>query len=589
MPHGSSWRDSDYPGVPASRRDAMSENRRQARGSWTPEGDGMSRRGSGAPPGPYRGPSPYAGPGRRGRAAEAHARWRRKSRLARAGYIGATLVAVLAMVVGIGGYTYYRHLEGNITVVNVGGLSGRTVYGPLNILVLGSQERAGQQGFFGVAPGDSPRTSNSDNLLLIHLDPTHTHATVLSIPRDLFVYEPACRARSRFIGIGMQPAQTYPPGNLIDGALNIGGPTCAVGTVTDLTGIKLDHFVEFDFNSFRTMVDAIGGVEVCVPKGGYHDPNSHLNLRRGMHLLKYDQALAYVRTRDSLGGADAGGDLPRIQLQQAFISSVVQKVNKEGLLSNIPVLLSIADTATKALTVDSGLGSVSELMSLAKSLAHLKSSNVNLITLPTTADTFDYPTYDQHLMAVQPQDDVLYQMVRTGQTWQGHLPVEPYGKVSVRVLNGTGETGLARRTAASLRKLGFTVVGTGNAAYTTTTTVDFAGLTQADGAYTLMTALKSFSTSYPAGQNTLAEPAWQVGTPGPVTLVLGTDFGGINPPAPHQPATTKAGAGKKHKRHSGNSSGGATTVSESSQSGPGAVQSRNAAANICTGLPHGGN
>jgi LCP family protein required for cell wall assembly len=504
------------------------------------------------------------------------AHWRRQGRLAKAGYILATLVAVVAVVAGLGGYAEYRHLEGNITIVKVGGLSGRAVYGAQNMLVLGSQERAGQQGHFGVAPGDSPLTSNSDNLLLIHLDPTHTHATVLSIPRDLFVYEPACEARSRFIGIGMQAADTYPPGNIIDGALNIGGPTCAAATVEDLTGIKLDHFVEFDFNSFRYMVNAIGGVEVCVPRGGYHDPKSHLNLGRGMHLLKYNRALAYVRTRDSLGGPDAGGDLPRIELQQAFISSIVQKVNKQGLLRNIPTMLSIANTATKALTVDKGLGSVSSLMTLARSLVHLKSGDVSLITLPTTTDTYDYPTYDQHLMAVQPQDDVLYQMVRTGQVWQGQLPIQPYSKVSVRVLNGTGQTGLARRTATRLRKLGFDVVGVGDTTYTTTTTVDFAGLTQADGAYTLMTALKSF----PAGQNTLAEPAWQVGTPGPVTLILGTDFGGVNPPAP---ATHKPKAGKKHAKRS--SSGGTVAVSKAIQNGPGAVQSRNAGANICSGLP----
>jgi LCP family protein required for cell wall assembly len=508
------------------------------------------------------------------------ARWKRRSILAKAGYTLATVMAVVLVVGALGGYAEYRRLDGNITVVNVGGLSGRTIYGAQNILVLGSQERAGQQGHFGVAPGDSPLTSNSDNLLLVHLDPTHTHATVLSIPRDLFVYEPACEARSRFIGIGMQGPYTYPPGNLIDGALNIGGPTCSVETVEDLTGIKLDHFIEFDFNSFRDMVNAIGGVEVCVPKGGYHDPNSHLNLSRGMHLLKYNRALAYVRTRDSLGGPDAGGDLPRIELQQAFISSVVQKVNKEGMLSNIPLLLSVADTATKALTVDQSLGSVSSLMNLARSLVHLKSRDVTLLTLPTTTDTFDYPTYDQHLMAVQPQDDVLYQMVRTGQIWNGQLPTQPYSKVQVRVLNGTGETGLAHRTAAKLRKLGFDVVGVGNAAATSTTTVDYAGLDQADAAYTLMTKLKSF----PAGQNTLAEPAWQVGSPGPVTLILGSDFAGVDRPAPAAQGVPagKTGHGTKHRKKGS----GVTTLSAASQGGPGAVQSRNAGANICSGLPH---
>ena len=510
----------------------------------------------------------HARPPRR-RRARARAGWAAKSGLAKAGYVMATLVAVVAVAAGVGAFALYRQLDGSITKVQVGGLTGRAVYGAQNFLVLGSQERLGQKGHFGHET--DPGTTNSDNLLLIHLDPTHTYATVLSIPRDLFVYEPACKKRA-YIGTGTWPAQSYPPGAIIDGALNIGGPTCAVATVEDLTGVKLDHFVEFDFNSFRTMVDSIGGVEVCVPPGpGYHDHYSHLNLSPGKHLLKYNQALAYVRTRHGVGsGADAGGDLPRIQLQQAFISSVVQKVQSNGLLSNLPALYSVAKTATKALTVDDGLGSVSSLVHLAGSLTHLKSKNVSLITLPTTMDT--YPGLQEHLMAVQPQDDVLYQMIRTGQVWHGHLPVEPYAKVEVRVLNGTGQTGLAARTAAKLRGLGFDVTGIGNAASTTTTTVDYAGLDQADDAYTLMTALKSF----PAGQNTLAEPASQAGKPGVVTLTLGTDFAGVNPPARATHHRSKSAKSK---------SGGSSAVSVAAQNGPGAVQSRNAGASICSGLP----
>jgi LCP family protein required for cell wall assembly len=494
--------------------------------------------------------------------------WRGKSGLAKAGYIIATLVAVVAVTAGVAAFVVYRQLDSNITKVHVGGLTGRTVYGAQTILVLGSQVRLGQHGHFGheVNPG----TTNSDNLLLVHLDPTHTHATVLSIPRDLFVYEPACKER-KYIGSGTWPAQSYPPGAIIDGALNIGGPTCAVATVEDLTAVKLDHFVEFNFNSFRTMVDSLGGVEVCVPPGsGYHDRYSHLNLSPGKHLVTYNQALAYVRTRHGVGN---GGDLPRIQLQQAFISSVVQKVQSNGLLSNLPNLYSVARTATKALTVDDGLGSVSSLMHLAQSLTHLKSRDVSLITVPTTMDT--YPGLQSHLMAVQPQDDVLYQMVRTGQAWTGNLPVEPNNQVQVQVLNGTGQTGLAKRTADKLRLLGFDVTGTGDAATTSTTTVDYAGLDQADGAYTLMTALKSF----PAGQNTLAEPAFQVGQPGAVTLTLGTDFAGVNPPAP--PATHQA----RHHRGRRGGGGSALAAGGAAQNGPGAVQSRNAGADICSGLP----
>jgi LCP family protein required for cell wall assembly len=500
--------------------------------------------------------------------------WRRKSRLARTGYILATVVAVVAVAAGVGGYTYVRHLEGNITVVKVKGLSGRTVYGAQNILVLGSQTRQGQvngNGHFGVAAGDSPLTSNSDNLLLIHLDPTHTHALVLSIPRDTFVYEPACEARNSYIGIGMQAASAYPPGAIIDGALNIGGPTCAVDTVEDLTGVKLDHFVEFDFNSFRSMVDALGGVDVCVPPGpGYHDKASGVNLSPGIHLVKYNTALAYVRTRDDLGGSDPGGDLPRIELQQAFISSAMQKVESENLIGNSFKLLDVANTATRALTVDPSLGSVTSLLRLADSLVHLKSKDVTMITMPTTADT--YPGLQEHLMTVEPQDDVLFDMVLTGQDWTSHLPTLPYGQVQVRVENATGERGLAARTRTRLRKLGFDVISVGDAPYTATTTVTYSGIAQSEAAYTLMTALSKF----PAGENLLTEPAPQLGSAGPVTLILGADFAGVSKPV-------KAKQGKK-------GASGSSVVAESadavaSANGAGAVQSRNGGASICSGLP----
>jgi len=216
---------------------------------------------------------------------------RRRSGLRKAAYGCGAFLTVIVIVASLGAYLVYRHLTGNIKVVSVGGLTHRSVYGAQNILLLGSQTRKGQGKGFGSNP--SLNTSNSDNLLLVHLDPAHAHALIVSIPRDTIVYEPGCKARPT-IGTGIWgPYQAA----IIDGAMNIGGPSCAVKTVRDLTGVKLDHFVMFDFNSFRAMVDAIGGVEVCVPPGGYRDRWSGLRLPGGKHLLSYDQALAYVRTR----------------------------------------------------------------------------------------------------------------------------------------------------------------------------------------------------------------------------------------------------------------------------------------------------
>jgi hypothetical protein len=176
-------------------------------------------------------------------------------------------------------------------------------------------------------------------------------------------------------------------------------------------------------------------------------------------------------------------------------------------------------------------------------------------------------------MPVEPQDDVLFNMVRTGQSWTGALPVEPYSSVQVQVLNGTGQAGLAATTEGQLRALGFDVVSIGDAPYTSTTTVSYAGLAQSDSAYTLGTALDSF----PAGQDTLIEPANQIGTPGTVTLTLGADFQGVHQPTPAPPASTaKAGKG---------GAGSTTTPAAGPRTGASAVESRNAGANICSGLP----
>jgi LCP family protein required for cell wall assembly len=506
-------------------------------------------------------------PGRRSGRGRDHARpgarrWRRMSNLARAACVASTVVTVLVVVASLGAYAVYRHLEGNIKVVDVSGLAHRPIYGVQNILLLGSQTRKGQGKGFGSNP--SLDTSNSDNLLLVHLDARHTHAIILSVPRDTIVYEPGCRGRPG-IGTGIWgPYQTA----IIDGAMNIGGPSCAVSTVKDLTGVKLDHFVMFDFNSFRTMVDAIGGVEACVPPGGYHDPYSGLNLSGGRHMLTYDQALAYVRTRHGVSAdGDTGGDLPRIMLQQAFISSVIQKVNSQGILSNSVQLLKIADTATRALTVDQGLDSATALLGLARTLVHLRAKHVTLITMPTVPDPD--PAYSGRLLPEEPQDDVIFQMITDGQRWHGQLPTLPPGQVKVRVLNGAEIAGLAGQTAARLRRLGFDVIGVGDATTpASTTTVTYAGTAQADSAYTLMQALEAA----PAAQNLLPEPAPQTGTVGPVTLIIGSDWAGVDRPAPPRPAA-RAGHAKPGRPAAG------------SQGSSGAIQTRNAGANICSGLP----
>jgi len=488
--------------------------------------------------------------------------WRGLRTRAKLGYGGATLLTALAVLISLTGYGIYLKLDRNLDVVNAfAGLRHRPPASPpgvLNILILGSQTRDGQGPGFGYDPG----TNLSDNLLLVHLDATHTHATVVSIPRDTMVYEPACRSRS---GDGIVPAQRQA---IIDGAMNLGGPSCAVATVEHLTDIRMNHFVEFTFNSFRTMVNTLGGVEVCLPQA-VNDPYSHLHLSAGRHMITGNQALAFVRTRHGVGD---GSDLGRIELQQEFFSSLIQKVESQGTLDDPVKLYDIANTATQAVTVDPGLGSIPRLLSLADTLRHLHTKDVTFITMPTILD----PANNDRLVPEQPEDDVLWHMLQTGALWPGKLPTPPASRVDVDVRNGTGIPGLAASTAASLRALGYHVARVGDAPPAATTTVSYRDRAQAGAAYTLMGALRQA----PAVHGGTARGR----TPGPVTLTLGQGFAGIQPP----PAP--GGSGGKHGQQP---SQGATPSAGQQPAGqeptvPGqsaGIETRNAAANICSGMP----
>jgi len=482
------------------------------------------------------------------------ARWRGVSTLGKIGYTSATVLTALAVVISLVGYGLYLKLDRNLNVANVGGLTHRSEYGVQNILILGSQTRDGQGKGFGY----DPNTNLSDNLLLVHLDATHTHATVVSIPRDTMVYEPACKSR---LGNGIVPAQQQA---IIDGAMNLGGPTCAVATVEHLTQIGMDHFVEFNFNSFRAVVDTLGGVEVCLPQA-VNDPFSNLHLGAGKHVITGNQALAFVRTRHGVGN---GGDLGRIELQQEFFSSLIQKVESQGTLSNPLKLYDIANAATQAVTVDPGLGSISKLLSLAATLRHLHTKNVTFITMPTIPD----PANTNRLLPEEPQDDLIWRMLQTGMLWHGKLSAPPASTVDVRVLNGAGIGGLAARTAASLKKLGFRVTRVGDAPAAATTTVSYPGTAAAGGAYSLMGALQH-------------SPAVQYGVPGPITLTLGSDFTGVRLPlmaSKHHGHRATAGTASSSGAPAGTAFAGQQAAVPGQQAG---IQTRNAAQNICSAMP----
>jgi LCP family protein required for cell wall assembly len=499
-------------------------------------------------------PRRQASPGRRPRRSLL-ARWRGLSRLKKFGLVSVTVLSALVMVVGLIGFGLYMKLDSNLHVTKVGGLTGRSSYGEQNILILSSQTRNGQgQGF-----GYDPSTNLSDNLFLVHLNASHTAATVVSIPGGTMVYEPACKSR---LGNNVVPAQ---PSAIIDGAMNAGGPTCAVMTVEHLTHFRMDHFVEFDFNSFQTMVDTLGGVEVCFPQA-VSELSGNLHLSAGRHLITGSEALTLLQTH----GAGEGSNVGRIALQQQFFSSLIQKLEGEGVLGNVLQLLDIANTATQALTVDPGLGPIA-MVRLAETLRHLHPGDVNFITMPTIRD----PANDQALLPEQPEDDMLWEMLQTNTLWHGQLPAPPASSVDVTVLNGTGTARLGARAAARLRQLGFHVSAVGQAPHTSSTTVSYHGPAQAGGAFTLMRALRHAPDSVNDGGS------------GPLTLTLGTDFTGIGQLGLTLSADFTGIGQPKHvgrdRAHSDSAPAGGQQPAVPGQSAD--IESRNAGENLCAGMP----
>ncbi|MGW1792499.1 LCP family protein [Streptomyces tubercidicus] len=307
---------------------------------------------------------------------------RRKGPTRRRRVVTITVCALTSVVLlgGAGlGYAYFK-LNGNLKGVDINAALGHdrpknVDDGSMDLLVMGSDSRAGKNGDYGKDEGGA----RSDTAMIVHVYKGRKKASVVSIPRDTMIKRPDCSKDGKDVP-GARRA-------MFNTAFEVGGPPCAVKTVESISGIRMDHFLEVDFTGFKKLIDALGGVEVTTSKA-IDDNDSHLHLRPGKHTLDGEQALGLVRTRHGVPGGD-GSDLGRIQLQQTFIKALMKQVQNVGVLTNPAKLYDIADTATKAVTTDTDLNSVSELTGLAKSLGGIGGENIDMVTLPVTYDTED--------------------------------------------------------------------------------------------------------------------------------------------------------------------------------------------------------
>ncbi len=241
---------------------------------------------------------------------------------------------------------------------------------PVNILMLGSDSR--------ISAGDPSQWSygaqRTDAIMLLHIPGDRQGAYVLSIPRDSWVPIP-----------GHGEAK-------INAAFSWGGPSLMIQTVEQLTGVRIDHFMVADFDSFAALTDAVGGVEITIPADTY--AFGQRTFAAGTYLMDGEQALAYARQRYGL----PGGDFDRIQRQQNWMRAIARAAFQRGVLSNPAELLVFLRTAAQSVAVDEGFG-LSAMRGLAMTLSDVEPENVMFLTVPT-AGTGRSPDGRQSIVVV---------------------------------------------------------------------------------------------------------------------------------------------------------------------------------------------
>ncbi|HEY0118086.1 MAG TPA: LCP family protein [Cellulomonas sp.] len=317
-----------------------------------------------------------------------HARRLRSHGILRSVAIVAT--AVLAFGAA-GAAAVYTRIQGNIDAVDISDLVGpapesTTTHDPddpyagqeVNILIMGSDERDGEN----AAIGGSVDGMRSDTTIVVHISADRQRIDLVSIPRDSLVDIPSCTMTDGSTSKAQQSA-------MFNSAFAIGADqggnvesaaACTIKTVQANTGLTIPYFVVVDFAGFIRMVDALGGVPICIAND-MTSPKAGLYLTAGKQTLDGSTALAFARARTGTGVGD-GSDTNRLGRQQELIAATVREVLSKNLLTDIPQLIRFLDAATESITADQYLGSITNLAGLGYSLRSISTSNITFRTIP---------------------------------------------------------------------------------------------------------------------------------------------------------------------------------------------------------------
>jgi LCP family protein required for cell wall assembly len=453
----------------------------------------------------------------------------------------ACLLALVLVGASLTVYLKYREVWDSINRVDVSAdlHHDRPPADPhaINLLLIGSDSRIGRNGAIGGRTDIGG--ARSDTVMVVHIAPGAHQVVVISIPRDSVVPVLGCAPEAGTTG------QTAQPGAVeqINSTFAYGGPGCLWETIEQTTGIHLDDFIAMTFVGFERAIDALGGVEVCLP-AAVNDPMSGLDLTAGRHHIWGAQAVAFWRTREDLG---MGDDLQRIQRDQYLMASLFQGIERGGLLSSPTRMYSVISALTKNrnITIDDQL-TLGALLNIGKDLRGISSDSVQFVTVPWEA----YPANQNWVQWKQPNAGQLFSAIahdtqlpkaaKKGKKATKSQPgttatvsVRP-SDVQVSVLNGTTTHGLATSTSAALTGRGFQVIGQPTDAAASTYThsvIEYATAAELPEAQYLAKQVG------PAGDVDVQLDS-QLSSTSPLQLILGSTFTSLQAVPP--PATSSS-------------------------------------------------
>ena len=274
-------------------------------------------------------------------------------------------------------------------------------YQPLNILVMGDDSRSCS----GCAI-DEESGGGSDTTILLHLSRDRENAYAVSIPRDLMTDRPACVGKAG--EDSTIPAETYVQWNA---AYSVGGPSCTILQIQEISHVAIDNSLVVNFQGFKDMVDAVGGVEVCIPEE-IDDQEHGIKLEPGTRTISGDEALSYVRVREGVGD---GSDLSRIKRQQAFVAAMVKSVLSARTLSSPVKVYRFLNAAASNLEFDDTIANLRDLASLGAGFSGIGLDKIKFFTIPIAAD----PQNPDNRVVLAPESEQVFKRLKKDKTIPG--------------------------------------------------------------------------------------------------------------------------------------------------------------------------